>query len=396
MVGQRSCVEEKMIKKMDALGNCDELDVKAAVMKRVRAIHEQQKTMDGEMANLRDELESFSEPRDPVMQKQEKTIPHPSKFRKRLLSGVSAAILLGMIGFGALQLSGLGGLTEHGSQSTIDIMHPPDGAITLVNSGGKAIVQTVHTNNSKPVATASPAIEKYQTLLATYNEQVLARLNPGEMAAYYVIDTEFTKLVKGLGYGNQLQFAFSSPVYSKYQDFVKELKGTGDFWPELPSILANGYEFEYATFKAAPPYWPIDKEYKEMFEQFQKKAKDDKTGQKLFMEKIAVNAIESAEVSYHKGDQRITLSLMQSAFRGYPTQVSILEGQTAEKWSMTGNGKEAVFIAASTEQGAQAWTSQNRLYWYDEASQTIRSLNDGLNNILTREQWQVIANSFIR
>lgn len=109
-----------------------------------------------------------------------------------------------------------------------------------------------------------------------------------------------------------------------------------------------------------------------------------------------MNAIESAEVTYHKGDQRITLSLMQSAFRGYPTQVSILEGQTAEKWSMTGTGKEAVFIAASTEKGEQTWSSQNRLYWYDESSQTIRSLNDGLNNSLTREQWQVIANSFIR
>lgn|GEM_PF-1603500 len=396
MVGQRSCVEEKMIKKMDALGNCDELDVKAAVMNRVRAIHDQQNTMDGEMANLRDELESFGEPGAPVMQMQEKTIPLPSKFRKRLLSGVSAAILLGIVGFGILQLSEYGGLTEHGSQSTIDIIKPSDGSITLVNSGGRVVVQTVHTNNSKPVATASPAIEKYQTLLATYNEQVLARLNPGEMAAYYVIDTEFTNLVKGLGYGNQLQFAFNPPVYSKYQDFVNELKVAGDFWPELPSILDDGYEFEQATFKAASPYGSIDTEYKEVLEQFQKKAKDDKTGQKLFMEKIAVNAIESAEVSYHKGDQRITLSLMQSAFRGYPTQVSILEGQTAEKWSMTGNGKEAVFIAASTEQGAQAWTSQNRLYWYDEASQTIRSLNDGLNNILTREQWQAIANSFIR
>lgn len=274
MVGQRSCVEEKMIKKMDALGNCDELDVKAAVMNRVMAIHDQQKTMDGEMTNLRDELESFGEPGAPVMQMQEKTIPLPSKFRKRLLSGVSAAILLGMIGFGALQLSGLGGLTEHGSQSTIDITQPPDGAITLVNSGGKAIVQTVHYNT--PIPSTSPAIEKYLSLLATYNEQVLAHLNAGEMAAYYVNDTEFTKLAKGLGYGNQLQFAFSSPVYSKYQDFVKKLKGTGDFWPELPSILANGYEFEYATFKAAPPYWPIDKEYKEMLEQFQKKQRSIK------------------------------------------------------------------------------------------------------------------------
>lgn len=394
MVGQRSCVEEKMIKKMDALGNYDELDVKAAVMNRVMAIHDQQKTMDGEMTNLRDELESFSEPRDPVMQMQEKTIPLPSKFRKRLLSGVSAAILLGMIGFGALQLSGLGGLTEHGSQSTIDITQPPDGAITLVNSGGKAIVQTVHYNT--PIPSTSPAIEKYLSLLATYKEQVLAHLNAGEMAAYYVNDTEFTKLAKGLGYGNQLQFAFSSPVYSNYQDFVKELKGTGDFWPELPSILANGYEFEYATFKAAPPYWPIDKEYKEMLERFQKKAKVDKTGQKLFMEKIAVNAIESAEVTYHKGDQRITLSLMQSAFRGYPTQVSILEGQTAEKWSVTGTGKEAVFIAAGTEKGSKGWSSQNRLYWYDEATQMICSLSDKQESKLTREQWQEIATSFIR
>lgn len=259
---------------MDALGNCDKLDVKAAVMNRVMAIHDQQKTMGGEMTNLRAERESFSETGDPVMQKQAKILPHPSKFRKRLLSGVSAVVLLGMIGFGALQLSGLGDLTEHGSQSTIDITQPPDGAITLVNSGGKAIVQTVHYNT--PIPSTSPAIEKYLSLLATYKEQVLAHLNAGEMAAYYVNDTEFTKLAKGLGYGNQLQFAFSSPVYSNHQDFVKKLKGTGDFWPELPSILANGYEFEYATFKAAPPYWPIDKEYKEMLEQFQKKQRSIK------------------------------------------------------------------------------------------------------------------------
>lgn len=109
-----------------------------------------------------------------------------------------------------------------------------------------------------------------------------------------------------------------------------------------------------------------------------------------------MNAIESAEVTYHKGDQTIELSLNQSAYMGGISQVSILEGQTAEKWSMTGTGKEAVFIAASTEKGEQTWSSRNLLYWYDEASQTIRSLNDGLNESLTREQWQVIAKSFIR
>jgi hypothetical protein len=396
MVGQRGCVEEKMIKKMDALGNCDELDVKAAVMKRVREIHDQQKMMGGEMTNLIGELESFSEPGDPVMQKQEKILPlsHPSRYRKRILSGVSAVVLLGMIGFGFLQLSEYGGLTEHGSQSTIDITKPLDGAVTLVNSGGKAVVQTVH--NNTPVPKVSPSIEKYQSLLATYKEQVLARLKPGEMAAYYVIDTEFTKLVKGLGYGNQLQFAFNPPAYSKYQDFVKELQVAGDFWPELPSMLANGYEFEQGTFNAASPYKSINTEYQEILEQFQKKAKDDKTDQKLFMENITMDGIESAEVTYHKGNEKITLTLMQSAYMGYTWQASILEGQTAEKWSLTGTGKEAVFIAASIEEGAQVWNSVNRLYWYDEANQMIRSLNDEMNKSLTREQWQLIATSFIR
>ncbi len=395
MVGQRISDEEKIIKKMDALGNCNKFDVKATVMERVRAIHGGQNSIDGEMTSIISELKPFPEPGDPVMQKQEKILPHPSRYKKRLLSGVSAAILLGIIGFGVLQLPGLGDLMEQGSHSTIEITKSSDGDITLVNSGGKTVVQTVHIN-PPPAPSTSPAIEKYLSILETYEEQALAHLNAGEMAAYYVNDTEFIKFAKGLGYGNQLQFAFASPVYSNYQEFVKELKAAGDFWPELPSALADSYEFEQGTFKAYFPDKDIDKEYQELLKLFQNKAKADTTGQKLFMKKIAVNAVESAEVIYHKGDQTIELSLSQSTYMGGISQVSILEGQTAEKWSLTGTGKEAVFIAASPEEGAQTWASLNLLYWYDEASQTIRSLNDKPNNKLTREQWQMIATSFIR
>lgn len=393
MVGQRISDEEKIIKKMGIVVS-DELDVKAAVMKRVREIHGGQNTISGEMTSIISGLKPFREPGDPVMQKHEKILPHPSRYRKRLLSGVSAAVLLGIIGFGVLQQSGHGGLMEQGSHSTIEITKPSDGAITLVDSGGKDVVQMEHSN--PPAPTTSPAIEKYLSILETYKEQVLAHLNAGEMAAYYVNDTEFIKLAKGLGYGNQLQFAFTSPVYSNYQDFVKKLKAAGDFWPGLPSTLAGSYQFEQGTFKASSPYKLIDTEYKETLEQLKQKAEVDNTGQKLFMEKIAVNSIDSAEVTYHKGNQRITLSYMQSASRGYTTQVFTLEGQTAEKWSMTGTGKEAIFIAGSTEKGAQSWASQNRLYWFDEARQMVCSLNDKLNNKLTREQWQMIATSFIR
>lgn len=60
-------------------------------------------------------------------------------------------------------------------------------------------------------------------------------------------------------------------LYSKYQDFVKELKNVGDFWPGLPSSLADGYEFEQGTFNAAPLYRSLDTEYEEILEQFQKR-----------------------------------------------------------------------------------------------------------------------------
>ncbi|MNO65948.1 hypothetical protein D3C76_567250 [compost metagenome] len=385
MVGQRkrSYVEEKMIKKMDVLGDCDDLDVKAAVMKQVRAIHDQQK------------INPLFEMEAPIMQKQ-KTVPQRTfYYRKRLLSGVSAAVLLGGLVFGVLQLSGLRGL-EQSTQSTIEISKPSDGVITLMNSGGKAVVQTAQSvtgSKDKPTPNATSAIEKYQSLLTIYKEQVLAHLNAGEMAAYYVNDTEFTKLAKGLGYGNQLQYAFNPPVYSKYQEFVEELKGSGDFWSELPSTLTNGYEFERGTFNASTPDLETERANKE----FQQLQKDDVIGRKLFVAKINVEAIESAEITYHKGNEKIPLSLSRSPLMGNNAQqVFILEGQTAEKWSLTNTGKEAVFIAASTAQGAEGWNSMNRLYWYDEASRMIRSLNDELNNSLTREQWQVIANSFIR
>jgi hypothetical protein len=329
------------------------------------------------------------------MQKQEKSLPHPSRFRKRLLTGGFAAVLLGMIGIGVIQLSGLRGL-EHSGQSTIEITRPSDGVITLVNSGGKAVVQTVQSvtgSKDKPTPNASSAIEKYQSLLTIYKEQVLAHLNAGEMAAYYVNDTEFTKLAKGLGYGNQLQYAFNPPVYSKHQEFVEELKGFGDFWPELPSTLTNGYEFERGTFNASTPGVETERGNKE----FQQLQKDDAIGRKLFLARINVEAIESAEITYHKGNEKITLSLSRSPLMGnHAQQVFILEGQTAEKWSLSNTGKEAVFIAASSAQGAEGWNSMNRMYWYDEASQMIRSVNDKQNNKLTREQWQVIASSLIR
>lgn len=47
-MGERSSGEEKMIKKMDVLGNYDEPDVQAAVMQRVRAIYEQNNSASAE------------------------------------------------------------------------------------------------------------------------------------------------------------------------------------------------------------------------------------------------------------------------------------------------------------------------------------------------------------
>lgn len=392
-MGERSSFEEKIIKEMDVLGHQDEPDVKAAVMQRVRAIYEQNKSAPAK-THMSGEENSPPEIEAPVMQKQTRMSKPPSRLRTtRRMIGVSAAVLLGVIGVGIFQLSSTGGLTETTITPAINVIKPTDeDSITLVNSGGQTVVQTIQEFKTFPVPTTSPALEKYVQLKSMYEEQVLDYLNPGEMAAFYVSDDEFKKLAKGHGYEQPYYYAFNPPVYSEFEEFEHELREVGDFWPEIPSMLTSGYEFEKGTFKAQIPVSAT-----EMNEDFQPLQPDDPIAQKLFVAKIDVDAIENAEVTYRKGEQKLELNLSENKKMGNgASQLYILPGQTAEIWSMTDSGKEAIFIAASQEQGGHAWNSQNRLIWYDEASRKIRTINDKEDSKLTREQWEEVAASFIR
>lgn len=391
-MGERSSFEEKIIKEMDVLGHQNEPDVKAAVMQRVRAIYEQNNSAPAK-AHMSGEEDSPPEIEAPVMQKQTRMTKPPSRLRTtRRMIGVSAAVLLGVIGGGIFQLSSTGGLTETTITPAVNVIKPTDeDSITLVNSGGQTVAQTIQGFKTIPVPTTSPALEKYVQLKSMYEEQVLDHLNPGEMAEYYVNDDEFNNLAKGIGYG-QSYYTFKPSVYSEYQEFEHDLRESGEFWPEIPSMLTNGYEFEEGTFKAQIPVSAT-----EMNKDFQQLQPDDPIAQKLFVAKIDVDAIESAEVTYRKGDQKIVISLIESKKMGNGTdQLSIMPGQSAEKWAMTDSGKEAIFIAASQEQGGHAWNAQNRLVWYDEASHKIRTIYDKGDSKLTREQWQEVAASFIR
>lgn len=391
-MGERSSFEEKIIKEMDVLGHQNEPDVKAAVMQRVRAIYEQNNSP--AKTHMSGEEDSPPEIEAPVMQKQTRMTKPPSRLRTtRRMIGVSAAVLLGVIGVGIFQLSSTGGLTETTITPAINVIKPTDeDSITLVNSGGQTVVQTIQGFKTIPVPTTSPALEKYTQLKSVYEEQVLNHLNPGEMAAYYVNDDEFNHLAKGLGYEQPYYYAFKPSIYSEYQEFEHDLRESGEFWPEIPSMLTNGYEFEEGTFKAQIPVSAT-----ELNKDFQQLQPDDPIAQELFVAKIDVDAIESAEVTYRKGDQKIVISLIESKKMGNGTdQLSIMPGQSAEKWAMTDSGKEAIFIAASQEQGDHAWNTQNRLVWYDEASHKIRTIYDKGDSKLTREQWQEVAASFIR
>lgn len=285
------------------------------------------------------------------MQKQMRMPQPPSHLRTRRLIGVSAAVLLGVIGVGIFQLSSTGVLTEPVVKPAINVTKPTDeGSITLVNSGGQAVVQTMQGAKDVPVPTTSPAVEKYRQLKSVYEEQVLDHLNPGEMAAFYVNDDEFNKLAKGLGYGQPYYYAFNPPVYLEYQEFEHDLREAGDFWTEIPSMLTSGYEFEQGTFKASFP--DLATELNKKFQQLQQ---DDPIAQKLFVAKIDVDAVDSAEVTYRKGEEKIVINLSESKKMGNGASlIFILPGQTAEKWSITNNGKEAIFIAASQEKGAMS------------------------------------------
>lgn len=401
-MGQRISDEEKIIKNMSVDKGYDDLDIKVSVMNRVRAIHKEQNSASGDVRHFNETetvVVSHSEVEIPVMRKQKVLSQRPSLYSKKWISGVGAAVLVGTIGYGIVQLTLSGNLPEPDARTTIEVNQPLNrDSITIMNSEGKVVLETVANapaSEDRPEPTTSPEIEKYISLVNTYEEQVKARLSEGEMAAYYVNDAELNELDKSSWYENQLHYAYNPIVYSEYQDYVDTLKLMGDYWPSLPSNFEGGYEFDQGIVVASHPYMGLDTEFKELFQKFHEESEADKTGKKLFMKKVPWNAIEQGEITYKKGEQRLTLDLTRIINGGdNALQMTISAGETAEKWLF--NGKEALFISAVSENGTQLWYSQNRLYWYDEESQVTRYLSDKFKSELTRDQWKQVAASFVR
>lgn len=388
-MGQRISDAEKIIKGMSMDKGYEDLDIKASVMNRVRAIHKERNITSGFPSS---ELEI------PLMRKQGLPSQRPSHYRKWIM-GVGAAVLIGTIGYGLVQLTMGENLPEPDVRTAIEMEQPLNkNSIILLNSEGRAVLETVASApvaEDTPIPTTSPEIEKYISLVTNYEEQVKARLSEGEMAAYYVNDAELNELDKSSWYENQLHYAYNPIVYSVYQDYVDTLKSMRYVWPSLSSTLQGGYEFEQGLVVASHPYMGLDTEFKELLQKFHEESEAGQTKEKLFMKKVPWDGIEQAEITYKRGKERITLNLAQIKNEGdHALEMIISAGETAEKWLY--NGKEAVFISALSDNAVALRYFQNRLYWYDEESRTIRYLRDKLDSKLTREQWKQIAASFIR
>ncbi|NUU63538.1 hypothetical protein [Paenibacillus agri] len=390
MEQERFTAEEENVKKMSRNDSYQDIDVKDAVMKRIRTIHVQK---------AQDEAAFSQESNEPLMQRTQEAHQRQPRFKAKIaVSGVAAALLIAVTGFGIFKLAGDYATPERPLTAVKIIESQAGTPHVLKNSAGQVVlgVQNI-TQGDTPLPSPSPAALKYSERMNTYRDQVEAALNPGERAVFYVKDAELDKLATGLGYGTKLIDAARPQVYNDYTAFDKAWSEIDHSGIRIPSSLPDGYEFDQGRITDQTFLNQTTPKYLTVLQQLEAEAQADTSGKQVFIRKLEKSRAKHLQVNldYIKNGAKrsIRLSVSELMTNG-STKVSILSGQSEEKWSI--GGKEALFISISQAAGNQGgWLAANRLVYYDQDSNMLYTLSD-VSKPLTKNEWLALAPVFIQ
>ncbi|AIQ45297.1 hypothetical protein R70723_04840 [Paenibacillus sp. FSL R7-0273] len=370
-------------------------DVKSSVMERVRAIHDEQiSSGDRAAASLRT-LPLGTDTQTLVMVKQQTPPQLPAAKRgRRLKAGLCAVALLGLAGFGILRNVTDQGILGKELRPDFAVTRQTDGQVlALKDSSGRVVAQlrsSVWKAYTPSYTGSSSARERYSKLREQYELQAQAALEPGEMAAYYVNDSELISLMKGLGYGEPLFFTHSSVQYNNYAQFSAAREQTGKWSLSLPPEAIGGFRFAEGRMSAETPS-VFEPQYQQVLKELKAKAESSPDGNPLAITLWTLKDFASAELVYREGGgQMLTLNVFwNNAVTTGPSQIPIYRGQTAEIWSFA--DQELLFISGAAGGEELNGVSKSRLYWYDSAYGGFASIPEPPDQRLTREQWEIIA-----
>lgn len=389
--------EEKRIRRMGASRALDSIDVKASVMKRVRAIHAQQIAAQDDAPASLEQPVSGMDAQTPVMIRQQMPPQRPAPRRgRRMAAGLCAMAMLGLASFGVLRYAEDQGTMGKAAFPDFAVIRQTEGKpLVLKDSGGRIVAQLKNAEskvNTPSYTGSASARERYYKLREQYEHQAQADLQPGETAAYYVNDSELIALMNGLGYGKPLFFTSRTVTYTNYAKLSAAREQTGKWSFGLPPERIGGFQFTGGRLFTKVPS-SFEPEYGLALEALKAGVEGNPGGNPLAATLWPMKDIASAELDYREGGEQLKLNILwnNTATTG-PVQIFLNDGHTAELWSYA--NQELLFIPGTGD--VNNGGSVSRLYWYDSAYGGLALITDPPNQRLTREQWETIAAGMVQ
>lgn len=249
--------------------------------------------------------------------------------------------------------------------------------IQIINSKGDVVVETRERN-------LTPRDFRIHKTLEQYEEMVKAQLKPGEWAAFYVEDKQFTHLTLL----NRVNFEYNPIVHTNYDRLQQEIKDKAG----VPAVdIANApTELKFESGWVFPSVYPFN-EIKGLAEQFEKEAKQaiqEGKNQKLFIKPLAWKEVGSSRANFHYNGNQLK-------FIGfYHTQSRVVSQNTSEiaVSKVKLNGMEVLY--KENVQGKNA-SFKHQVEWMREGENSYYMLSDEAGSKLSKTEFFEIAKSMV-
>ncbi|WP_150265189.1 DUF4367 domain-containing protein [Paenibacillus tepidiphilus] len=242
--------------------------------------------------------------------------------------------------------------------------------------------------NTAQAPVASESFQTYTQLWNQYNQEVKASLQPGEYAAYYVKDD----IINQYDQENPVKFAYHEAKFRDLSSLQAEIRRTDAPALTVPSILPDGYQFDYGYVypdKSYPDYLK-NAEYSALADELIQQAEAAPSGQLLFTKKVDWSHSDFTLAQYANGDDSFTITVREYSPDTTLTSIMQNEQDTAEKLNLSST--EAYYIKSGETSPSG---KSNQVGWMDDSTHLFYQIYDNPGSPLTREDLTSIAAEII-
>ncbi|GAE08890.1 hypothetical protein JCM10914_5226 [Paenibacillus sp. JCM 10914] len=201
------------------------------------------------------------------------------------------------------------------------------------------------------------------------------RLKPGELAAYYIEDTRYSK-------EPQIEYYFHAMERKHYDDLAKDMVEMKAPVVLNPSYLPEGYVFDYGVVQRGLPteYKFANKpEYQSLMHELQASSEKTDEVQGLYYKIMNTTKADSTVMYFRNGEKTFNLVVFSD------TKSPQIRSDQAIR--VTVKGKEMILSAVSS--------SKRSLSWRSDDERDLYMINDIMHSALSNEEFIQIAESMI-